>query len=481
MNIKKMMAVGIAGVAIGAMALDNVEVTDVQARQRYPWNGKVDIDFTLDSNPTEPYQMSVEVFDNVGKTNLTVKSVYTPDVSFENNPCMVRTDTRRIVWDAAKDLPNGFKCTNVLVTCKDERLIVDNKRYMIVDLTTDPFGISYTNCPPSGGWTDEYKSGKLVLRKIPAGSFYMGSLLLDPEHKTNEEYHKVTLTNPFYLSVFELTESQYALVMGSSSSSLKPVEKTWSDIRGFDVVLTATVSGTTWTQTKKTLYSWPTSSNVDSSSFMGKIRSKSGMLFDLPTESQWEYACRGGATTPLYLGLTNSEINASFVCGDAVINSEGTGYSYIGNYTPNSFGLHDMTGSVDEWCLDVYKEKLGSSSLIDPKGIDEVYETIKVIDNKFIDMYVAAEYKGTVVCGGASATVPCYWYLTYNANAIRRCVRGCSVRAAERTSALSVSYKDPTLVATQTYPTSGAGNKRNFNLSYANPKHGIRLSLAINE
>jgi len=116
MNIKKIIMVGVAGMAMGVMALDSVEVTNVVSRQRYPWNGKVDIDFKVDSMPTEPYQMLVEAYDNVGKTNLAVKSVCTEGVSFESNPCMVRTDTKRIVWDAAKDIPDGFKADRVAIT-----------------------------------------------------------------------------------------------------------------------------------------------------------------------------------------------------------------------------------------------------------------------------------------------------------------------------------------------------------------------------
>ena len=87
MNIKKLITVGVAGMAMGVMALDYVEVTDVKARQRYPWNGLVDIDFELDSKATEPYQMQVTVVDNVGKTNLPVKTVYTEGVTQKDNPC----------------------------------------------------------------------------------------------------------------------------------------------------------------------------------------------------------------------------------------------------------------------------------------------------------------------------------------------------------------------------------------------------------
>ena len=143
MKINKLITAGIIMAAAGAMALDYCEVTDVKARQRYPWNGLVDIDFTLDSKATEPYLMKVTVFDYDGKTNLPVKTVYTEKVSQKTNPCMVTKDTTRIVWDAAADLPNGFKCTNVLVTCQDTRCEPTNKLYCVIDLSAGSDASSY--------------------------------------------------------------------------------------------------------------------------------------------------------------------------------------------------------------------------------------------------------------------------------------------------------------------------------------------------
>ena len=97
MNIKKTITVGIIAAVASALALDYCEVPGVNARQRYPWNGLVDIDFTLDSKATEPYLMNVMVFDNIGKTNLPVKTVYTEGISFEENPCMDRRKYEQLI------------------------------------------------------------------------------------------------------------------------------------------------------------------------------------------------------------------------------------------------------------------------------------------------------------------------------------------------------------------------------------------------
>ena len=302
MNIKKTITVGTIAVAASALALDYVEVIDVSARQRYPWNGLVDIDFELDSHATEPYMMKVTVFDNVGKTNLPVKTVYTENISQKANPCMVTKDTTRIVWDAAADLPDGFKCTNVLVTCQDTRAIEDDKRYMIIDLSggssASSYPVSYMSAPPAGGWTDEYKTTKLVLRKIDAGTFMMGSPDDEIGRKTNEDYHSVTLTEDYYIGVFETTEAQYLLVKGSGSSTKKPVLVNYAGTRGADL------KNYLEPWQGKSEYCWPDSIDVDVNSFVGLLRSRTPIkTFDLPTEAQWELASKGKCIESVNVGV----------------------------------------------------------------------------------------------------------------------------------------------------------------------------------
>jgi hypothetical protein len=191
MKVKKIIMAGVVMAVASALALDYVEVIDVKARQRYPWNGLVDIDFELDSKATEPYQMKVTVFDNDGKTNLPVKTVYTEKVSQKANPCMVTKDTTRIVWDAAADLPDGFKCTNVLVTCQDTRCTPTDKLYCVIDLSAGSeatsYPVTYLDSVPAGGWTDEYKTTKLVLRRIEKGTFMMGSPESETGRNANED------------------------------------------------------------------------------------------------------------------------------------------------------------------------------------------------------------------------------------------------------------------------------------------------------
>lgn len=374
MNIKKLITVGFMAAATSALALDYEEVIDVMARQRYPWNGLVDIDFELDSHATEPYMMKVTVFDNVGKTNLPVKTVYTENVSQKDNPCMVTKDNTRIVWDAASDLPDGFKCTNVLVTCQDTRAIEDDKRYMIIDLSggssASSYPLSYMSAPPAGGWTDEYKLTKLVLRRVEAGTFMMGSPSGEVGRKTNEDYHKVTLTKDYYLSVFEITQKQYSLVKGGSGSSMQPMLTTYANTRGDHQK-----ADSMGYRTSKSNYCWPDSTAVDSNSFVGRLRSRTPInTFDLPTEAQWEFASRGGCLKAVNIGLDCSAASVNMAGrninnrGDGIGAAASTTTTYVGLYMPNSLGIYDMLGNAAEWCVDAYKANLGTSATTDPKG-----------------------------------------------------------------------------------------------------------------
>ncbi len=99
------------------------------------------------------------------------------------------------------------------------------------------YPVSYLSDVPSGGWTDEHKTTKLVLRRIPAGSFTMGSPSSEVGRDGDEQQHSVTLSDDFYMGVFELTQKQWELVMGNTPSQYKsdkyPVEHvSYDDIRG---------------------------------------------------------------------------------------------------------------------------------------------------------------------------------------------------------------------------------------------------------
>ena len=216
-----------------------------------------------------------------------------------------------------------------------------NGLYMVIDLSGGPtvssYPVSYLDAVPDGGWTDEYKTTKLVLRRIAPGGFMMRG----KQH--------VILMKPYYMGVFEVTQRQYELVMGNTPSQylgdMRPVESvSWNTIHG-----------------DSEIYDWPNSADVDPNSFMGRIQARTGLAFDLPTEAQWEYACRAGTATDFNNG-TNLGYDYDDAIGLALLgrysgnrNDGNGGYSQhttVGSYLPNAWGLYDMHGNVWELCLD---------------------------------------------------------------------------------------------------------------------------------
>jgi formylglycine-generating enzyme required for sulfatase activity len=225
--------------------------------------------------------------------------------------------------------------------------------YLVVDLAASPGqAVTYRDDVPAGGWDDTFKTNRLVLRKLPAGTYLMGSPTSEADRFANETQHTVTLTKVFYMGVFEVTQAQWYRLKGdwpSFSSGtdrpVRPVERvSYVNIRG------ATNSA-----------NWPATAAVDSDSFMGLLRTKTGdAAFDLPTEAQWEYACRAGTTGP-YAGTgVLSEM------GWYSANSGG-GTKTVGQKAANAWGLYDMHGNVSELCLD-WSADYSPTNQIDPPG-----------------------------------------------------------------------------------------------------------------
>ncbi len=119
---------------------------------------------------------------------------------------------------------------------------------------------------------------------------------------------------------------------------------------------------------------WPTNSAVTASSFMGKLRAKTGLAtFDLPTEAQWEYACRAGTTHALNSGynLTDKNDDARMAAVGryhSATSDWSIGTATVGSYLPNAWGLYDMHGNVWERCLDWWEPYYAGSSTQDPGG-----------------------------------------------------------------------------------------------------------------
>ncbi len=250
----------------------------------------------------------------------------------------------RVYWNIARE---GLSFESA--TAATLKVSYNYPRYCVINhldwRETNP--VTYMDKVPEGGFnSDSYKGGCLVLRRVDAGSFIMG------ENQT-EESHRVTLSQPFYLGLFEVTMLQFRNVYGADScsnyshgdSNYHPAHCTaYNLIRGSS-------EGA----------KWPATNSVDDASFLGKLRERSGLQnLDLPTEAQWEYACRAGSKTAYSYGDTAN--------GDYMwYQLQGNGIpGWVGSKAPNGWGFYDMHGNMWEWCLDWWSDTLSYG--VDPKG-----------------------------------------------------------------------------------------------------------------
>ncbi len=184
----------------------------------------------------------------------------------------------------------------------------------------------------------------MAFKLIPAGTFIMG------DTRVNKDWtpHEVILTTSFKMGVHEVTQAQYEQVMGVNPSEFKgadnPVEKaSWDDAVEFC----------------RRLSDLP-------------AEKAAGNVYRLPTEAEWEYACRAGMTTKYSFGDDESDLGDYAWYGD---NSDGSTHP-VGGKKPNAWGLYDMHGNVWEWCQDWYWD-YPSGSVTDPRGPRGLYRVFR--------------------------------------------------------------------------------------------------------
>ena len=316
---------------------------------------KVTIAYTLEN---EPAIVTVDILTNGVSVGGSCLQTLTGDVNKR-----VTTGARTIFWQPHLDMPDAVVAageTRAVVTAWAVGAPPD---YMAVSLVATNAVRYYADrfAVLGGDTNDMYKTDWMLFRKIPAAGvkYRMGSPAAENGRTAERETaHIVELTYDFYLAVYELTQQQYINIHdGNKSTSFfsktddypkRPVEcTTFNSVRG--------VAGNG--------YNWPANGHaVAPGSTLGKLRARvgNGLVIDLPTEAQWEYACRAGTGTAYYFGSSfgndRTHIRSYLIGGTDGGNSNQTavqgGTGIVGSLLPNAWGLYDMLGNVSEACLD---------------------------------------------------------------------------------------------------------------------------------
>lgn len=191
----------------------------------------------------------------------------------------------------------------------------------------------------------EFRVGaaRFEIVRIPAGHFEMGSSPREQGHDPNEgPVRRVHISHAFYLGKYEVTQAQYRAVMGTVEMS---------NSHGDD-------------------YPMDSVPNPHALTFCQKLSHLTGLHVVLPTEAQWEYACRAGTHTRFYLGDSEADLaRAGWFRGNS-----GEHLHEVGQKEPNAFGLYDMLGNVGEMCEDEIGDHAAMAAT-DPKGSVTSYRT----------------------------------------------------------------------------------------------------------
>ncbi len=208
---------------------------------------------------------------------------------------------------------------------------------------------------PPVEWSDPTTGMAFVL--VPAGTFTMGTPETEPGHQADEVLHRVRISRPFYLGKYEVTQGEWQRATGGNPSHFQscgsrcPVERvSWYEVQGF----------------------------------LARLGRLSGERYRLPTEAEWEYACRAGTTTAFStgsgLGSTRADYDARYPLPGHPRGAYRERPTPVGTFPPNPWGLFDLHGNVWEWTADEhcpYEQPAAGGEVVDP--VDRCGAPLKVI------------------------------------------------------------------------------------------------------
>ena len=328
-SIKKMIAGLVFSTAAFLHAFAQSSITIDKVAQRWPWNNKIDITYTVSGG------QNVEA-------GVYAKIVFTASIAGKEYVIDGMSDVVADASDGTRTvsymLPAGLKAKGCTMSAKiiaTEAPSGDD--YMIVDLSNGKVtweGLMITSDDSYNRYlNDAYKTDKLVLRKIPAGDYYAAGGI---RH----------LDTSFYAGIFPVTSAQYAKLCGGTGDSKPKASVSWFGVRGDGLKPEDKVPAV----------------NSNTGTFFQRLNYLTGRYFDLPTAMMSEIVIRGGSVNTIY--PWGDEMNTEYiVCKE----NSGGGKVAVGSRLPNNYGIFDSLGNVWEMCLDGLGE--GASDIFIPNSV----------------------------------------------------------------------------------------------------------------
>ena len=356
----------IAALAFAAASASALTVTDVTARQRWPWNSIVDVNFTIgDAGAGDAFAIDIAATYDGGTKTLHAKT-------FASEP-IGKTGSNRLVWDFGADYPD-FKAEDLQVTVTATPFSDSTPVYLVIDLSAganaESYAVRYTTAAPehTAGVADACKTSELWLKRVKAGTITMGNG--SSSTASYRAAHTCTLTRDFYLGIFSITQAQWENVGYDPGATVSAFTNA-----AYCATRPADSLKYNWLYSH---YSWPDSDILSADCFLKRLRDRTGLNFHLPTEWQWEYACRAGSTDARYP-------DAQYRCSSTTPTSPPADYEYYGErgmwgpeygpsyvdaYPANPWGFYGMLGNLWEWCANLNPNPAiaANDSVVDPLG-----------------------------------------------------------------------------------------------------------------
>ena len=342
---KEMGAAAAALLVAAAFAAPSVEVTNVQ--QQYPWTNTVDITYTV---------QGVNLTHQTNRTDHIVNDTYFVTFEAKNGNNAIKDVNGNSVFTNALVNGNGTFTAqwqpqaNLQLTGNNITPSVfrgEENAYLVVDLDTWKVWLEPMSTQEASNQRyskAEYKTTKMVFRRIPAGNYTIG----DSIYPTLNPVHSVNVPVDYYIGIFELTKAQYQRMILSENptDSQKPADYiTYNTMRGNASPQVAAGPGPLGNLNEKTQ----------------AASGNSNLFFDLPTESMWEIAARAGSTTRYINNQTEYDPLSPYAWTHRGAARD------VGNMIPNAWGIYDMQGNASEHCRD--KPNNGNLATLQPNAL----------------------------------------------------------------------------------------------------------------